>query len=411
MKIADKGIELTSQAGNVYYLIDGQCSCESSFYRGENVRCKHRTAAIEAGLLPPVPALPEPEGLPMLPEGEDDRCGTCNGCGMDPFGNFCPWCVPPTPEPEDTMPKLTTDQMLAYAAFSMPMPAPISGGSEEADDNVAVLSGIVGRRLAEGWSWVPNDHGHKILLPPEGDPRRDIASIWWPYTKGHYVPNWANDRHISGGSEEAEPSCPDCGRPLIDGVACECKPRRGPEAGFPDYLDSLAGGIEGPHTERGEPMPEVAGALYDAADEIRRARGTGVSSEAEPQAADDVLAGLEGFTPGEWEVVRVPIESRGGSNTCFKIGPFHACIYDDGQQAERGISTAANIANARLIARAPKLVAEIRRLRAKLDALAEGDPAGTLRRFVEYFETGARSNDLQRRTLLAIADAIDRATT
>ena len=61
------------------------------------------------------------------------------------------------------------------------------------------------------------------------------------------------------------------------------------------------------------------------------------------------------FTAGPWAVDRVPIESRGGSNTCFKIGPMVACIYDDWRARERGISEEQQIANAHLIAASPEM--------------------------------------------------------
>ncbi len=60
-------------------------------------------------------------------------------------------------------------------------------------------------------------------------------------------------------------------------------------------------------------------------------------------------------TRGPWEIERVPIQSRGGSNTCFRIGPFHACIYDDWRPREAGISEQENESNAALIAAAPDL--------------------------------------------------------
>lgn len=72
-------------------------------------------------------------------------------------------------------------------------------------------------------------------------------------------------------------------------------------------------------------------------------------------------------TPGPWTVERVPIQSRGGSNTAWKIGPFAACIYDDWRPREAGISEAENEANARLIARAPELLEENERLRKRLE--------------------------------------------
>jgi hypothetical protein len=57
-----------------------------------------------------------------------------------------------------------------------------------------------------------------------------------------------------------------------------------------------------------------------------------------------------------WKVSRVPIESRGGSNTAFKIGPFEACIYDDWRQRDRGLSEADIVSAANLIAAAPELL-------------------------------------------------------
>lgn len=60
-------------------------------------------------------------------------------------------------------------------------------------------------------------------------------------------------------------------------------------------------------------------------------------------------------TPAPWPVERVPISSRGGSNSCYLIGPFHACIYDDWKRREIGISEEENQANAYLIAASPIL--------------------------------------------------------
>ena len=57
-----------------------------------------------------------------------------------------------------------------------------------------------------------------------------------------------------------------------------------------------------------------------------------------------------------WSVEQVPIESRGGSNTCFKIGPFVACIYDDWRQRDRGFSEDEIKANANLIALSPDIL-------------------------------------------------------
>lgn len=61
-------------------------------------------------------------------------------------------------------------------------------------------------------------------------------------------------------------------------------------------------------------------------------------------------------TPGPWSLERVPIQSRGGSNTCYKIGPFQCCIYDDWRPRDKGISEEENKANALLLAAAPELL-------------------------------------------------------
>ena len=60
-------------------------------------------------------------------------------------------------------------------------------------------------------------------------------------------------------------------------------------------------------------------------------------------------------TPGPWKIERVPIQSSGGSNTCWKIGPFQACIYDDHKPRDIDISEGENLANARLIGSAPRM--------------------------------------------------------
>lgn len=62
-------------------------------------------------------------------------------------------------------------------------------------------------------------------------------------------------------------------------------------------------------------------------------------------------------TPGPWSLERVPIQSRGGSNTAYKIGPFTCCLYDDWRPREAGTSEGENAANARLMAAAPDLLA------------------------------------------------------
>lgn len=77
-------------------------------------------------------------------------------------------------------------------------------------------------------------------------------------------------------------------------------------------------------------------------------------------------------TTGPWEVKVVPIESRGGSNTCFKIGPFNACIYDDWRPRENGISHEENEANAKLIAEAPELLKALIGAVQALELFADG---------------------------------------
>lgn len=52
IKSSEAGIELTSPEGNVSYVIDGECSCRDFFYRER--RCKHLSACLDAGLIPPI---------------------------------------------------------------------------------------------------------------------------------------------------------------------------------------------------------------------------------------------------------------------------------------------------------------------------------------------------------------------
>lgn len=63
----------------------------------------------------------------------------------------------------------------------------------------------------------------------------------------------------------------------------------------------------------------------------------------------------EKFTPGPWFVTTVPIQSRGGGQVCHKIGTFVACIYDDAQNANRGIYSEELKANANLISSSPDM--------------------------------------------------------
>ena len=79
-------------------------------------------------------------------------------------------------------------------------------------------------------------------------------------------------------------------------------------------------------------------------------------------------------TPGPWNLETVPIQSAGGSNTCHKIGPFNACIYDDWSPRKSGISEEENLANAKLIAAAPELLEaliEISNYEAGYDAILD----------------------------------------
>lgn len=102
---------------------------------------------------------------------------------------------------------------------------------------------------------------------------------------------------------------------------------------------------------------------------------------------------MSNHTEGPWKIERVPIQSQGGSNTCFKIGPFNACIYDDWRPRHAGISEASNEANARLIAASPELLEAAKAL---LDVIAEPD---------QIVQDHMMDNALQ-----AMADAISRAT-
>lgn len=72
-------------------------------------------------------------------------------------------------------------------------------------------------------------------------------------------------------------------------------------------------------------------------------------------------------SPGPWKLERVPIQSRGGSNTAYKIGPMAACIYDDWTPREIGISEAQNKANAQLVSAAPDLLSACESALALLD--------------------------------------------
>lgn len=74
-----------------------------------------------------------------------------------------------------------------------------------------------------------------------------------------------------------------------------------------------------------------------------------------------------GHIPGDYMLDNVPIQSSGGSNTCFRIGSFNACIYDDWRQVGRGFTREQIAATARLLAAAPQLLAERDALRAALE--------------------------------------------
>lgn len=97
---------------------------------------------------------------------------------------------------------------------------------------------------------------------------------------------------------------------------------------------------------------------------------------------------LAGATSGPWAMESV----RTSCGTCHKVGTFpsannkttYACIYDD---YPPGVGRPENIANARLIAAAPDIAAEVIRLREALEA------AGVMRdaadRVSEWFCTEA----------------------
>ena len=99
----------------------------------------------------------------------------------------------------------------------------------------------------------------------------------------------------------------------------------------------------------------------------------------------------EKTTREEWTVERVPIQSSGGSNTCWKIGRFAACIYDDRRPREWGISEQENAANARFIAAAHN---EMEKL---LDAVSVLD--AVLRDIEAYGEVRCGTEDRARAAL------------
>lgn len=70
------------------------------------------------------------------------------------------------------------------AAAIVPPPLRVASSLE-------ALAGVVARRLADGWSWVPRTGGLEVLLPPETDPRRDWPAIWDHLTARRIVPHWA----------------------------------------------------------------------------------------------------------------------------------------------------------------------------------------------------------------------------
>lgn len=65
----------------------------------------------------------------------------------------------------------------------------------------------------------------------------------------------------------------------------------------------------------------------------------------------------------DWDCQRVPIGSRGGSNTCWKIGPIQACVYDDWKQREAGFSEEDIALAARAIKLVPDMVAVLNQIR------------------------------------------------
>lgn len=78
------------------------------------------------------------------------------------------------------------------------------------------------------------------------------------------------------------------------------------------------------------------------------------------------------LTPGPWEIERVPIQSSGGSNTCWTIGPFKACIYDDWRQRDRGFSEEDIEYFAKLMSHAPCLLEALQALVDKYMLSADG---------------------------------------
>lgn len=59
--------------------------------------------------------------------------------------------------------------------------------------------------------------------------------------------------------------------------------------------------------------------------------------------------------PGPYLVEHVPIDSIGGSNTAWIIGPMQAIIYDDWRQTERGFSSDQIKQTSELMALAPEM--------------------------------------------------------
>lgn len=114
----------------------------------------------------------------------------------------------------------------------------------------------------------------------------------------------------------------------------------------------------------------------------------------------------EGKIPdGPWEIEQVPIESHGGSNTMWRIGPMSACIYDDWRQYERAQLSSEDI---KVIAHALRAVPEL----LEAASLVQGE----LLDIVDDWEPGLWNapevNDLLRRLRRLIdipTDALDKA--
>jgi len=64
--------------------------------------------------------------------------------------------------------------------------------------------------------------------------------------------------------------------------------------------------------------------------------------------------------PQKWLVTTVPIESSGGACVAHRIGPFNACIYDDGRNASRGFTSTQLMSFAYMMSAAPEMLAALK---------------------------------------------------